>query len=270
MLPIVANQKVLSGSFFSSSRRFVLIFCIILTLSECSVYRRIFPKEDPFLKSLNLPEWVLESNVKLRVLSGLQDLPNPEDSLPEDEIATFENRARRILATSPQAMKDLFEATGCIDGSRLAGIRANRITEREEDVWYGICQNGKEDAIIFRLFQMGNTDLYRKYEKETLSIWEEARKLAANNPDKAVRLANQVIELEPAHPAARKLLGQLYLKGGYCKGSIRNYRLYLRVMPLAGDKWKIHDQLTEKCGEFLKPEPKKEEVELPDADPDTL
>lgn len=167
-------------------------------------------------------------------------------------------------------MKDLFEATGCIDGSRLAGIRANRITEKEEDVWYGICRNGKEDAIIFRLFQMGNTDLYRKYEKETLPAWEEARKLAANNPDKAVRLANQVIELEPAHPAARKLLGQLYLKGGYCRGSIRNYRLYLRVMPLAGDKWKIHDQLKEKCGEFLKAEPSKEEVELPDADPDAM
>ncbi|MGE8969738.1 tetratricopeptide repeat protein, partial [Leptospira interrogans] len=74
----------------------------------------------------------------------------------------------------------------------------------------------------------------------------------------------------PAHPAARKLLGQLYLKGGYCRGSIRNYRLYLRVMPLAGDKWKIHDQLKEKCGEFLKAEPSKEEVELPDADPDAM
>ncbi|MCG6162400.1 tetratricopeptide repeat protein, partial [Leptospira bandrabouensis] len=56
---------------------------------------------------------------------------------------------------------------------------------------------------------------------------------------------------------------------GYCRGSIRNYRLYLRVMPLAGDKWKIHEKLTEKCGEFLKPEPKREEeVELPDSDPD--
>ncbi|AKP27236.1 conserved hypothetical protein [Leptospira interrogans serovar Manilae] len=263
-------RKILSSFYFIYCIRLFFLFFVFLFLSECSVYRRIFPKEDEFLKSLNLPEWVLESNIKLRVLSGLQDLPNPEDSLPEDEIASFENKTRRILATSPQAMKDLFEATGCIDGSRLAGIRANRITEKEEDVWYGICRNGKEDAIIFRLFQMGNTDLYRKYEKETLPAWEEARKLAANNPDKAVRLANQVIELEPAHPAARKLLGQLYLKGGYCRGSIRNYRLYLRVMPLAGDKWKIHDQLKEKCGEFLKAEPSKEEVELPDADPDAM
>lgn len=176
MLSFPKNQKVLSGSLFPPSKRFVLILCIILSLSECSVYRRIFSKENAFLKSLDLPEWVLESNIKLRVLSGLQDLPNPEDSLPEDEIASFENRARRILATSPQAMKDLFEATGCIDGSRLAGIRANRITEKEEDVWYGICQNGKEDAIIFRLFQMGNTDLYRKYEKEISPAWEEAKK----------------------------------------------------------------------------------------------
>ncbi|PJZ52295.1 tetratricopeptide repeat protein [Leptospira adleri] len=270
MLPIVANQKVLSGSFFSHSIRFFLFSSLILTLIDCSVYRRIFQKEDVFLKSLNLPEWVLESSIKLRVLSGLLDVPNPEDSLPEDEIATFENGARRILATSPQAMKDLFEATGCVDGSKLAGIRANRITEREEDVWYGICQNGKEDAIIFRLFQMGNVDLYRRYEKETVPAWEEARKLAANNPDKAVRLANQVIELEPAHPGARKLLGNLYLKGGYCKGSVRNYRIYLRVMPLAGDKWKVHERLQEKCPDFLKPEPKKEEVELPDTDPDSF
>ncbi|XDD49575.1 tetratricopeptide repeat protein [Leptospira sp. WS92.C1] len=268
MLVIVANQKVLSRSFFSLSIRFVCSLSLILTLFECNIYRRIFPKQDLFLKSLNLPDWVLDSSIKLRVLSGLQDLPNPEDSLPEDEIATFENRARRILATSPQAMKDLFEATGCIDGSKLAGIRANRITEREEDVWFAICQNGKEDAIIFRLFQMGNSDLYRKYEKETVPAWEEARKLVTTNPDKAVRLANQVIELEPAHPAARKLLGNLYLKGGYCKGSVRNYRLYLRVMPLAGDKWKIHDQLQEKCPDFLKPEPKKEEVDLPDAEED--
>ncbi|MDV6236752.1 tetratricopeptide repeat protein [Leptospira ellisii] len=265
MLPIVANQKVLLGSFFSFPKKSIL-FLFLLSFVQCSVYRRIFPKEDLFLKSLNLPDWVLDSSIKLRVLSGLVDLPNPEDSLPEDEIATFENRARRIFATSPRAMKDLFEATGCIDGSRLAGIRANRITEREEDVWYAICQNGKEDAIVFRLFQMGNSDLYRKYETETLPVWEEARKLAANNPDKAVRLANQVVELEPAHPGARKLLGSLYLKGGYCKGSIRNYRLYLRVMPLAGDKWKIHDQLKEKCGEFLKPEPKHEEVDLPEAE----
>nr|WP_246028200.1 tetratricopeptide repeat protein [Leptospira fletcheri] len=258
-LPYVATGKeprsaklfLLAGTFFATS---------------CASLQSLWKPEDLFVKSLQLPAWVLDSSIKLRVFNDTPNTANPEDALPEDDIAFYSGNARVLMAASPAAMKDIYKMAGCLDGTELVTIRGNKITENQEDIWYGICRSGASDMVVFKVFDMGNESLYRLYEEELLPSWEEARKIMQTNPEKAMRLANRLIEHEPAHPGARRLLGSLYLKSGYCLGAVRNYRIYLRIIPHTPEKAKIDSLLSKSCKDGLVPK-KKEPKEFSEEPP---
>ncbi|PJZ65414.1 tetratricopeptide repeat protein [Leptospira wolffii] len=244
----------------------VLLIVFQTYFASCETIRSYWKPKDDFIKSLELPDWVLDSSIKLRIFSDFPNTVNPEDALPEDDIASYANQARILLAASPAAMKDIYKMAGCLDGSELVGIRGNKITDAQEDVWFGICRSGAQDTVVFRVFDMGNDQLYRLYEDELVKNWEESKKNINTNPDKAIRLANRIVEHEPSHPGARRLLGSLYLKSGYCVGAVRNYRIYLRIVPRSSEKEKIHALLKKSCAESLvpkKPETKEFSEDLP-------
>lgn len=236
----------------------ILILLLQTHIVSCETLKSYWKPKDDFVKSLELPDWVLDSSIKLRIFSDFPNTVNPEDALPEDDIASYANQSRILLAASPAAMRDIYKMAGCLDGSELVGIRGNKITETQEDIWYGICRSGAPDTVVFRVFDMGNDQLYRLYEDELVKNWEESKKNANSNPDKAIRLANKILEHEPAHPGARRLLGSLYLKSGYCPGAVRNYRIYLRILPRTPEKEKIHSLLRKSCSDSLVP--KKQET----------
>ncbi|WP_243393442.1 tetratricopeptide repeat protein [Leptospira perolatii] len=233
-----------------------LSLTLLALLPACASIRSLWKPKEDFIKKLELPDWVLESSIKLRVFNDSFNSVNPEDALPEDDIAYYVNGARKILAAAPAAMKDIFKMAGCLDGTELVTIRGNKITENQEDIWYGICKSGNPDTIVFKVHDMGNDTLYRLYENELVPEWEEARKVSSTNPEKAMRLANKLIEHEPAHPGARRMLGSLYLKAGYCPGAVRNYRIYLRIIPRTPEKEKIDQLLKEQCKDNLIPKKK--------------
>ncbi|MEI7013904.1 tetratricopeptide repeat protein [Leptospira licerasiae] len=244
----------------------VLIGLQFFTLSSCETIRSFWKPKDAFIKSLDLPDWVLESSIKLRIFNDSPNVINPEDAMPEDDIASYGNQLRVLLAVSPAAMRDIYEMAGCLDGSDLIKVRGNKMTDSGEDIWFGMCKSGAQDAIVFRVLEMGNNQLYYLYEEELVKTWDESKKNAKTNPDKSMRLATKIIEHEPAHPGARRLLGSLYLKNGYCPGAVRNYRIYLRILPHSAEKSKIDSLLKKSCGETLvpkKPEPKEFSDELP-------
>ncbi|EQA38314.1 tetratricopeptide repeat protein [Leptospira inadai serovar Lyme str. 10] len=260
MLPSVATGK--ETRFFKFFPLSKIGLCILLShFSFCASVQSLWKPNDSFIKSLELPNWVLESSIKLRVFNDTPNTANPEDALPEDDIAFYSNNARVLMAASPAAMKDIYKMAGCLDGTELVTIRGNKITENQEDIWYGICRSGAQDTVVFKVFDMGNDNLYRLYEDELLPNWEEARKIVQANPEKAMRLANKLIEHEPSHPGARRLLGSLYLKAGYCPGAIRNYRIYLRIMPRTPEKEKIDSLVNKSCKDSLIPK-KKEQKEF--------
>ncbi|TGK05032.1 tetratricopeptide repeat protein [Leptospira semungkisensis] len=245
---------------------FLLLFMAGMSATSCETLRSFWKPKDDFVKTLNLPDWVLESSIKLRIFSDFPNTVNPEDAMPEDDIASFANQSRVLLAASPAAMRDIYKMAGCLDGSELVGIRGNKLTDSQEDIWYGLCKSGAQDTIVFKVFEMGNDDLYRLYEDELTKNWEESKKNMNSNPDKAVRLATRIVEHEPSHPGARRLLGSLYLKAGYCPGAIRNYRIYLRILPRTPEKSRIDDLIRKSCKESLIPkkqEPKEFSEDLP-------
>ncbi len=259
MLPRVATGKEATPPKFYAFLLFLL--CTQIYFVSCETVRSFWKPKEDFIKTLELPDWVLDSSIKLRIFSDFPNTVNPEDALPEDDIASFANQVRVLLAASPAAMRDIYKMAGCLDGSELVGIRGNKITESQEDIWYGLCRSGAQDTVVFRVFDMGNDQLYRLYEDELVKNWEESKKNMNTNPDKAVRLANRIIEHEPAHPGARRLLGNLYLKSGYCPGAVRNYRIYLRILPRTPEKDRINSLIKKTCSESLIPK-KKEQKEF--------
>lgn len=213
------------------------VFCNVYCISD----KKISPGQTLKNKGFGIPD---ES----------QTLPdskiNTGDLIPVREIVSIQNGVREILVTSPGAMKEIYFSSGCASGKALQKIIRTEVPQRGTDIWTGLCSDGSEDKIFFRIFQFGSRVRYDLYKNIIVPRIKKAEKLTAQKKSsEALELYLEAIEFEPAHVLSRYRLGIEYLEKNMCKESSRNLKIFFLLVPGYGKTAEIKSALKKKCGE---------------------
>lgn len=217
----MTSFKTKTGSIQTLELFFFITYLILL--SSCSTFSSQDAIPDPSLQAIN-----------------------SKDFLPIKTIASIQaDGIRKILATSPEAMRYIFYKAGCTDGSPLAGLMEHNWNEQSnEEVWKGACKSLKYDSIYFKISHPGNLSKYKEFSNTTYPLLVKAE---SSGDMQAYR---EALEFEPALPDARLALFRFRAEKKECKQAKRHLIIFLNLSPGFYQKRSLESYYKKYCGKL--------------------